>query len=151
MRHHQPQAISTRVLCVGADTYLTDLLRYALTREGFTVKVATCGVGALDIADRWSPHAAIVERELPDLRGHVLCSHLRRYYGSVAILLTARPVEGDRTASLLQAADSCLTKPFSLHVLTGQLRGALHRWAPADEHPRGPATPITSGTSHTRR
>ena len=49
-----------KILCVDDDQYLTDLLRYALAREGFEVRMAHTGRDAL--RDRLAA--------VPDLRLH---------------------------------------------------------------------------------
>jgi two-component system OmpR family response regulator len=129
MRDYRPLVASARVLCVGPDSYLTDLLRYALTREGCAVQVAASGGEALTAASRWRPHAAIVDGDLPDLGGGDLAAQLRGRHGTAAILLTAHTDEDART-ELARSGSHHLTKPFRLHELVGSLAALLQPAAP---------------------
>jgi DNA-binding response OmpR family regulator len=124
MADHRPLDAATRVLCVGPDAYLTDLLRYALSREGYAVEVAASGCEAVEAAARWRPHVAIVDGDLPDLGGEHLAAQLRGRHGTAAILLTAGTEEAART-DLLHGPGRRLAKPFRLHALVGTLEALL--------------------------
>jgi DNA-binding response OmpR family regulator len=115
---------------VGADAYLTDLLRYALTREGYAVEVAASGDGALAVAERWRPHAAIVDGDLPDLGDDDLGAQLQGCHSTTVILLAAGASEEARAAGLMRGASHHMTKPFSLRALVGALATMLQPAAP---------------------
>lgn len=134
MPDQQPFATpATRVLCVGADTYLTDLLRYALTREGCVVQVAASGGGAFAVAERWSPHAAILDGDSPGLGGDALAAHLLERYRIPAVLLTADDRDEERAGGPMRGARHHLEKPFSLRALVD----ALHTMVQTGSAARG--------------
>ena len=83
------------ILCVDEDRYLTDLLRYALKREGFDVEVACCGRDALQYAQKAQPHLVLLEAELPDADGFQLCAHFRSVLRIPVIMLSMRYNEED--------------------------------------------------------
>jgi DNA-binding response OmpR family regulator len=131
MLDRQPHATSTRVLCVGLDAYLTDLLRYALTREGYEAQVAASAGEALAIAEQWLPQAAIVDGDLPDLAGDDLGAQLRGHYGTAVLLLTAGGGEDAPAAGHMRVGSHRLTKPFDLRTLVWTLNAMLQ---PAGPH-----------------
>jgi two-component system OmpR family response regulator len=118
---HVLQAGAGRLLCVGAYAYLTDLLRYALTREGYAVQVATSGSEALAVAETWRPHAAIVDDALPDLRGDELGAQLRERHGSEVLLLEVSDRAEAHASGRTPDRSRQLTKPFSLRELVWTL------------------------------
>jgi DNA-binding response OmpR family regulator len=124
MADHRPLDAATRVLCAGPDPYLTDLLRYALGREGYAVEVAASGAEASTIADRWGPHVAVIDDGLPWREGEDLAAWLRDRCGTAAVLLTAGAGEGVR-AYVAPGAGYRLAKPFRLDALLGALEGLL--------------------------
>jgi two-component system OmpR family response regulator len=125
MRDHRALDASIRVLCVGTDAYLTDLMRYALTREGCAVEVASSGAEAAAIAERWRPHEAIVDCDSPDLGGHDLYTQLRKGYGTAVLLLAAGGGEDAQAPGRTPAGSRQLTKPFSLRTLVWILNAML--------------------------
>jgi two-component system OmpR family response regulator len=125
MLDQQPHATSTRVLCVGADAYLTDLLRYALTREGYAVQVASSGGEALAAAERCCPHAAVIDGDLPDLAGDAIGAQLGERHGTVVLLLTAGAGEDGPAPGPLRVGSRHLPKPFDLRTLIGTLDAML--------------------------
>jgi DNA-binding NtrC family response regulator len=66
LQRHFP-AVPIKVLCVDDDTYLTDLLRYALSRDGYTVEVANTGADALRNAQADPPDVVVEIVPLPPL------------------------------------------------------------------------------------
>ena len=87
------------------DTYLTDLLRYALTREGYAVQVAVGGAQALKLAAQAPPDAALLDVNLPDTTGYELCDRLQRHLHIPVILLTARGSDEDTLTGFARGAD----------------------------------------------
>jgi DNA-binding response OmpR family regulator len=125
--YRQRQASQTDVLCVDDDTYLTDLLRYALTREGYLVQVATCGAEALKIAEVDPPDVVILDVNLPDMNGYDLCSRFHGSFNIPVIMLTARHADEDAVMGFSQGADDYISKPFSMQVLMHRLQAVLRR------------------------
>src|SRR5438874_2714882 len=85
----------TKILCVDDDAYLTDLLRYALTREGYVVSVAHRGAEVLPMAKADPPHLILLDGNLPDADGFELCQRVRGSLRIPVIMLTARQADED--------------------------------------------------------
>src|SRR5690348_3055059 len=89
MSRRHSSSVPIRVLCVDDDTYLTDLLRFALARDGYTVEVANTGTEALRIAQTDPPDVVVLDIDLPDMNGFVLCTRFNKLLRLPVVMLTA--------------------------------------------------------------
>jgi DNA-binding response OmpR family regulator len=126
--------ISSKVLCVDDDSYLTDLLRFGLSREGFVVEVASSATEALRAVAIDPPDIVLTEIDLRDMDGKVLCSRLSATARVPVVLLTTRMSEDDIIAGLAVGADDYVTKPFSIRVLARRLQAVLRRYRACETH-----------------
>ncbi|MCX4744108.1 response regulator transcription factor [Kitasatospora sp. NBC_01287] len=117
-----------RVLVVDDETSLAELLSMALRYEGWQVRTAADGAGALRAARDFRPDAVVLDVMLPDFDGLEVLYRLRRDVPDVPVLfLTARDSVEDRIAGLTAGGDDYVTKPFSLEEVVARLRGLLRR------------------------
>jgi DNA-binding response OmpR family regulator len=116
-----------RILCVDDDTFLTDLLAFALEREGYAVRTANRASLALQLIKADRPDAVILDVNLPDVDGLSLCGQLHRTYRLPVLLLTGRHSEDDQRAGFDQGADDYIAKPFNMQLLIYRLRSVLRR------------------------
>ena len=125
----QPRRLTdpASVLCVDDDSYLTDLLRYALLRDGHAVRVAHSAAEALKAVEVERPDVVILDVRLPDSDGFTLCAHLRSAYRIPVILVTARSSDEDVLVGFDRGADDYIGKPFNMQVLIYRLRAVLRR------------------------
>lgn len=115
------------VLCVDDDSYLADLLRYALTRVGYTVQLAHTGAAALRAAHATRPDLVIADVNLPDVDGFELCAKLRTTFSVPVIMLTARGTDDDVLVGFDHGAEDYIAKPFSMHVLVCRVEAVVRR------------------------
>jgi DNA-binding response OmpR family regulator len=128
---------SLSVLCVDEDVYVTDLLRYALTREGYGVEIACSGREALHYAQKAQPDVVLLEASLPDADGFQLCAHFRSVLRIPVLIVSMRHSEDDIILGLAQGADDYIVKPFSMRVLMFRLQAVLRRLHAQPPVPRG--------------
>jgi len=122
-----------RVLVVDDEPSLTDLLSMALRYEGWEIRTAGDGAGALKAAREFRPDAVVLDVMLPDVDGLELLRRLRADTPDIPILfLTARDAVEDRIAGLTAGGDDYVTKPFSLEEVVARLRGLIRRTKAAD-------------------
>jgi DNA-binding response OmpR family regulator len=121
---------------VDDDTYLADLLRYALTRVGYSVLLAHTGAAALRMVDAKRPDLVIADVNLPDIEGFDLCAQLRERYHLPVILLTARHMDDDVLTGFDHGAQDYVAKPFSMRVLICRVEAVLRRVSPASAERR---------------
>ncbi|HWE64815.1 MAG TPA: response regulator transcription factor [Chloroflexota bacterium] len=130
MNNERP-ARGRTILYVDDDSYLTDLMRYALSREGYTVQIANSGAAALRTAQAHRPDLVILDLNLPDTDGFALCSQFRTELHLPVIILSGRHSDEDIITGYDRGADDYITKPFSMHVLTYRMEAVLRRANPA--------------------
>jgi two-component system OmpR family response regulator len=117
-----------RVLVVEDDLRLADLLRRALSREGYAVDIATTGENALWSGLENDYDAVILDVMIPAPDGFTVVRRLREQNRWMPVLLlTARDAVNDRVAGLDAGADDYLTKPFAVSELTARLRAITRR------------------------
>lgn len=127
---------TVRVLVVEDDARLRDLLSRALTRQGYTVEVATTGGQALGLAEVNPYDAILLDVMIPPPDGFAVLTALREAdHPTPVIMLTALDAIEDRVAGLDWGADDYLTKPFELAELFARLRAVIRRGA-APRRPR---------------
>ena len=130
-----------KILCVDDDQYLTDLLRYALAREGFEVRMAHTGRDALRLIRSESLDLIILDVNIPDMNGFKVLSSLRAFSQIPVVMLTARSQDEDIIAGFGQGADDYVAKPFSVQVLINRIKAVLRRAKPQPEQlPAGSST-----------
>ncbi len=126
------------ILVVEDDATLLDVLRYNMTREGYSVVTAQDGQEALAVARAEKPDLLILDIMLPYLSGLDVCRILRKEMSAPILMLTAKADEIDKVVGLEIGADDYVTKPFSLRELVARVRAMLRRAEmPSDEAGNG--------------
>ncbi|MGW7366730.1 response regulator transcription factor [Streptomyces sp. NPDC054841] len=124
----RPDGGAVRVLVVDDEASLAELLSMALRYEGWEVRSAGDGAGALRSVRSFRPDAVILDVMLPDMDGLAVLGRLRRELPDVPVLfLTAKDAVEDRIAGLTAGGDDYVTKPFSLEEVVARLRGLIRR------------------------
>ncbi|MER6911383.1 response regulator transcription factor [Streptomyces sp. NPDC000594] len=124
----RPDGSTVRVLVVDDEAALSELLSMALRYEGWEVRSAGDGAGAVREAREFRPDAVVLDVMLPDMDGLAVLARLRREAPEVPVLfLTARDGVEDRIAGLTAGGDDYVTKPFSLEEVVARLRGLIRR------------------------
>ncbi|MEV5505483.1 response regulator transcription factor [Streptomyces orinoci] len=124
----RPDGTPVRVLVVDDEDDLTEVLSRALRHEGWQVRTAADGAGALAAARSLRPDAVVLDWMLPDMDGLRVLRELRALLPEVCVLfLTARDAVEDRIAGITAGGDDYVTKPFSLEEVLARLRGLLRR------------------------
>jgi two-component system response regulator RegX3 len=114
-------------LVVEDDEHLAELLRLALTREGFEVVTARDGVRALECFRAQQPELVVLDLLLPRLSGLDVCRILRAESAVPILMVTGKDAEADKISGLEVGADDYITKPFSIPELISRVRANLRR------------------------
>jgi two-component system OmpR family response regulator len=124
----RPDGSPVRVLVVDDEPDLTDVLAHVLRYEGWEVRTAADGAGAVAAAADMLPDAVVLDVMLPDTDGLQVLRRLRATAPHVCVLfLTAKDAVEDRIAGITAGGDDYVTKPFSLEEVVARLRGLLRR------------------------
>jgi two-component system OmpR family response regulator len=117
-----------RVLVVDDEPSLAELLASVLRYEGWEIRTAADGAGAVKAAREFQPDAVVLDIMLPDFDGLEVLRRLRASQPGVCVLfLTARASVEDRISGITAGGDDYVTKPFSLEEVLARLRGLLRR------------------------
>jgi two-component system, OmpR family, manganese sensing response regulator len=124
------------ILLVDDEPALTQPLSRLLTREGYTVDVATDGRVGSELASQGNYNLLILDWMLPHLTGLQICQQLRDRGDLTPVLfLTAKDTLNDRVIGLDAGADDYLVKPFELRELLARVRALLRRVQTIDPTP----------------
>ena len=130
-----------RVLVVDDEPNITELVAMALRYEGFTVKTAATGRGALTAVSQFTPALVILDVMLPDIDGLEVLKRLNAAGHKVPIIfLTAKDATEDKVHGLTIGGDDYVTKPFSVEELMARVRVVLRRHGNPDEPEDGRLT-----------
>ena len=117
-----------RILIVDEEHGLTDVVRRALSLEGWRTEVAPTGAEAFAAVESYQPHVILLDMGLPDLHGTEVARRLREL-GVVTpiVFVTGRSEHEDRMAAFAAGGDDYLTKPFGLDQLVRTLQPIVRR------------------------
>jgi DNA-binding response OmpR family regulator len=125
---HSDSAQRRSVVVVEDDVAIAMGLRINLEKEGYDVRVANDGEGALVTIRNAKPDLVILDVMLPNMNGFEVLQTLRQEgFGMPVIVLSARTGEIDKVTGLELGAEDYVAKPFSLAELLARVRAALRR------------------------
>ena len=123
-----------RILVVDDEPEITLVLRSALTKHGYDVRVANEGEAALELFRAWPPDLVITDLSMPNMNGLKLCGRVRALSQLPIIILSVKSDEAAKVEALDLGADDYVTKPFGIGELLARVRAALRRSPePADD------------------
>ncbi|MGA2191904.1 MAG: response regulator transcription factor [Nitrospirota bacterium] len=123
--------MAEKVLVVDDEKDLVELLRYNLSKEGFSVISTGNGTEALQLAWKEIPDLIVLDIMLPGMQGLDVLKSLRakaETKTTPVILLTAKSEELDKVLGLELGADDYITKPFSPREVTARVKAVLRRF-----------------------
>ena len=119
-----------KILIVDDEEDILELVRYNLTREGFTTILATSGEAALKLVRKEPPDLIVLDLMLPGVDGLEVA---RRIKGDSdlrnipIVMLTAKGEEADVVTGLELGADDYIIKPFSPKIMIARIKTVLRR------------------------
>ncbi len=119
-----------RILVVDDEEDILELIKYNLTREGYSVDLANTGEEALEKARSIVPSLILLDLMLPGLDGLDVCREIKQdpSINHIPILMvTAKGEEADIVLGLEMGAEDYITKPFSPRILLARVRTVLRR------------------------
>jgi len=119
-----------RVLVVDDDPEIIDLLTDALEGDGrFEVSAARTGYDAGLMTQQIRPAVLLLDYELPDVNGEVVCSAIRNHpeLGHTKIIvISGRARSSDVDRLLAAGADDFIQKPFDIKDLVDRVAQASY-------------------------
>lgn len=114
------------ILIIEDDRDISEILRFALMKEGYKVKVNPNGLEAEDEIKNFNPDLILLDIMLNDIDGFSVCRNISSYKVPI-IMITARVDIMDKILGLELGADDYITKPFDIREVITRVRVAIRR------------------------
>ena len=117
----------TKILVVDDDSYICDLLKTSLEKEGYEVRTAPDGYQAIDVFKKYEPDLVLLDIMLPGKNGKDVCTELRKFTNEPIIMITAKGETFDTVLGLELGADDYIVKPFEPLEVIARINAHLRR------------------------
>lgn len=118
--------MASSILVVEDDNGLQKYLKELLLDNGYSVRVASDGAGALNSVEKLEPDLIVLDLGLPDMTGESVCLEIRKKYPDLpVIILTAKDTISDIVQGLNLGADDYMTKPFIADEFLARIKARL--------------------------
>lgn len=125
-----------KILVVDDEPDIIEFLSYNLKKEGFTIKTASTGRQAIDMAVSFNPHLILLDVMMPEMDGIETCGELRANPLTKDVLiafLTARNEDYSQIAGFDAGGDDYISKPIKPKVLISRIKALLKRAGALDD------------------
>ena len=117
------------ILVIDDEEIMRDILDTLLTREGYSVRVASSGADGLELARMYPFDAAVVDVMMPGLDGMQTLEELRKLDEELpVIMITAFASVESAISAMKRGAFDYVTKPFKNDEVLAVLRNAMERY-----------------------
>lgn len=116
-----------KILVVDDEKPISDIIKFNLIKEGYTVITAFDGDEALKMVYQNNPDLILLDVMLPKLDGFQVCRKVRESFNTPIIMITAKEEEVDKVLGLELGADDYITKPFGMRELLARVKANLRR------------------------
>jgi len=107
--------VLTSILIVDDETGVRDMLSSVLNDEGYSVEAVENGKKAIKACEKSSFDVALIDIELPDMKGTELLNRLKkRQPKMIRIIITGHPSIENAMKAVNERADGYLLKPFEV-------------------------------------
>ncbi|WP_221401161.1 response regulator transcription factor [Paenibacillus phyllosphaerae] len=120
--------VLNHLLLADDDPSIRALVRYVMTREGFSVHEAQDGGEAVKVMKHSQIDIAIIDVMMPRMDGFELCEYIRQHYDIPIILLTAKDQLSDKEQGYQRGTDDYVTKPFEPEELLYRVKALFRRY-----------------------
>src|SRR5690349_8746080 len=116
------------ILVIDDEEIMREILETLLTREGYTVRLASSGAEGLELARAMPFDAAIVDIMMPGIDGIATLDELKRIDEDLAVLIiTAYASVGSAISAMKAGAFDYITKPFKNDEVLVVIRNAMEQ------------------------
>lgn len=116
------------VLLIEDEPNIIEALSFLLERDGWTVRIHSDGVDAVDAVARVGPDVLVLDAMLPGRSGFEILRELRQQDATrdlPILMLTARGQTKDREMAASFGASQFMTKPFSNAEMLEAVNGLM--------------------------
>ena len=119
-----------KILVVDDEEDILELIRFNLSREGYSIRCAATGENALKSLKTEPVDLIVLDLMLPGIDGFTVAKRIKgdpRIQHIPIIMLTAKGSETDVVTGLELGAEDYITKPFSPRILLARIHTVLRR------------------------
>ncbi|MBZ9625835.1 response regulator transcription factor [Clostridium sp. FP2] len=117
-----------KILIVEDDEAISNMIKRALTKEGYVVSCAFGGQEALSVWERENFKLFILDIMLPEIDGIEVMRRIRMKSMVPILMVSAKAEENDKIIGLGLGADDYLVKPFAIAELIARVKALLRRY-----------------------
>ncbi len=115
-----------KILVADDEEDIRVLLGECLKMEGYQVMTASNGTEAVH-AVQLLPDLILLDVNMPDIDGYLVCEKIRKYVKCPILFLSARTQIQDRVSGFRAGGDDYILKPFSMEELLARIEAHLRR------------------------
>ena len=120
--------MSKSVLIIEDDSYISELLRLYMEKDGFDVTIAENGAVGLEEFEKNKPDIVLLDIMMPVIDGWSVCREIRAVSNVPIIMLTAKGETLDKITGLEMGADDYIVKPFEIAELMARVHSVMRRF-----------------------
>ncbi|MBQ6016450.1 MAG: response regulator transcription factor [Clostridiales bacterium] len=120
-----------KILIIEDDDAISNLMKSALTKEGYTCETAPDGLTGEQMFDSKSWDLVLLDLMLPGISGFELIDYIKPSKTPV-IIISAMNQTGDKIRGLKMGADDYIGKPFQIGELLARVEALLRRTSTAE-------------------
>lgn len=121
------------ILIVEDDVNISELLKEALTKEGYICQQAFSGTEARMLLQMKEYALCLLDLMLPGISGEEVLEFIRSKGNIPVIVLTAKDTLDEKVSVLTSGADDYITKPFEIKEVIARIQVQLRRFEPREE------------------
>ena len=123
----------TRLLIADTDAAVRGIIRISAQEEGWRCDEAGDGITALKLFRHNVFHLAILDFDLTELDGKIVCRQIRKNHDIPVIFLSAHSGEAERLAGFAAGGNDYIIKPFYPRELVARAKSLLTLYGHAPE------------------
>lgn len=124
----EDELLDKKILLVDDEEQLLSLLGEVLEKEGFkNIHKASTGIDGILSAKEVNPDIIVLDVNLPDIDGYMVCDKIRKFSFCPIIFLTAKGDDEDKLSGLEAGGDDYVTKPFNIKEVVLRIKAQLRR------------------------
>ncbi len=120
-----PSASRRRVLVIDDDDAVCEILRDALTAEGYAVATVPHGAAALELLRHHQPAVIVLDLRMPIMDGWSFADLYRRQARPTASLILLSAIKDIEESAKRIGAAAYLSKPFELADVVTKIEGCI--------------------------
>ena len=121
------EIVMFKILVIEDDKDISELLKFFLEDNGYSVRVADNGIEGIEIYRYESIDLILLDILLPKVDGYTVCKMIRKESDIPIIMITALTGEDEQIRGYDLQVDDYVTKPFSMPVLLKKVAAVLRR------------------------